>query len=106
MAVAIKDIVGTTDTPDLGDVMRDIASLKQDLANLTRSLSKEASAQLAPAREALGQFGDEAAKLGETLNAQGSRAVKAVANQVEERPLTSLLIAFAIGFIGSRLLPR
>jgi ElaB/YqjD/DUF883 family membrane-anchored ribosome-binding protein len=105
MAIAIKD-QAATDAPDIGDVMRDIASLKQDLANLTRSLSREATAQLAPARDALGQFGDDAAKLGGTLNAQGSRAVKAVALQVEERPLTSLLVAFAVGFIGSRLLPR
>jgi hypothetical protein len=41
-----------------------------------------------------------------SLAAEGERSVAALAQQVEERPFASLLIAFAVGFVGSRMLTR
>ena len=37
---------------------------------------------------------------------RGERSAKAIGRQVAERPAISLLIAFAVGFIGSRFLSR
>jgi hypothetical protein len=40
------------------------------------------------------------------LAAQGERSMKALGRQVEEQPIMSLLLAFALGFAGSRWLSR
>jgi hypothetical protein len=40
------------------------------------------------------------------LAAQGERSMKALTRQVEEQPVMSLLLAFALGFAGSRWLSR
>jgi hypothetical protein len=42
----------------------------------------------------------------ESLVAQGKRSGKAIGRQVEEQPVVSLLLAFAVGFCVSRLLSR
>ena len=37
------------------------------------------------------------------LDSEGARSV---VREIEERPLTALLVAFAVGFVASRLLSR
>jgi len=71
--------------PDLQTIMNDVAALKSDLAALVRNMKN-------------GVYED--------LAAQGERSVKAIGRHVEEQPILSLLLAFAAGFIGSRLLSR
>jgi hypothetical protein len=91
---------------DLQTVMNDIAALKRDLAALVRAMKADVSEDVACARSAVGQWGDEALHAYENLAARGARSVKAVGRQVEQQPVMSLLVAFAVGFLGSRLLPR
>jgi hypothetical protein len=71
--------------PDLQAILNDVAALKSDLAALVRGMKN-------------GVY--------ENLAAQGERSVKAIGRHVEEQPVMSLLLAFAVGFIGSRLLSR
>jgi ElaB/YqjD/DUF883 family membrane-anchored ribosome-binding protein len=97
-----------TDTGvDFDAIIRDVAALRQDFADL---MSQMKSGAFKGANEAaeniLGQLGDKANHLYDNVSAQGQRSVKAIGRQVEERPIVSLLIAFGIGFVASRLLSR
>jgi ElaB/YqjD/DUF883 family membrane-anchored ribosome-binding protein len=92
---------------DLQAITSDIASLKHDLAALTRHLKLAASEKTrTAAQSAVEQISDEASRAYENLTSQGKRAVKAIGRQVEEQPLVSLLLAFAVGFLGGRMLSR
>ena len=97
-----------TDTGvDFDAIIRDVAALRQDFADL---MSQMKSGAFKGANEAaeniLGQLGDKANHLYDNVSAQGQRSVKAIGRQVEERPIVSLLIAFGVGFVASRLLSR
>jgi ElaB/YqjD/DUF883 family membrane-anchored ribosome-binding protein len=88
---------------DLGKLIADVQSLKRDLA----SLAEHSRGTLwAGASDAVDALGDEAHRLYDGVAKQGRRQVKALSNQVEEQPLLSVLIAFGIGFLGGRILPR
>jgi ElaB/YqjD/DUF883 family membrane-anchored ribosome-binding protein len=70
----------------------DLAALKSDLVRLVKNMRGEAS--------------EEAQQLYTKLAKESERSAQAVMHEIEERPLTALLIAFAIGFIGGRFLSR
>lgn len=94
-------------TPDLDAILNDLASLRRDFATLTDHLKRGAvNGANGVARDAAGHLGDAADRIYENLAAQGERSMKAIGRQVEEQPIISLLLAFALGFIGSRLLSR
>lgn len=95
-----------TKSPDLQLVMADIATLKRDLAALLSTMSGIVANDLAGAKGVAAHLGDEALHAYHDLAAQGERTVKAIGHQVEERPVAFLLLAFAIGFLGSRLMSR
>ncbi|HLY57224.1 MAG TPA: hypothetical protein VKS60_16795 [Stellaceae bacterium] len=105
MAVAIKNDADS-ESGDLNAIRSDIARLKSDLASLMHGLGRDAAGPVPRARKAIGDLGDEALRIADTLTAQGGRAAKAIGRQVGEQPVVSLLLAFAAGFLGSRLLPR
>lgn len=91
---------------NLHAIKSDIAALKRDLAAVVRGMKVDFSAEIAGAGDAVGQIGDEAQRIYENLAAQSERSVKAIGRQVEQRPVTLLLLAVAIGFLGSRMLSR
>ena len=93
-------------SPELQAIMGDVAALKRDLATLIRQMKIDAGDDVACERSAVGQLGDEALRTYEALAAQGDRSIKALGRQVEEQPVASLLLAFAVGFLGSRMLSR
>jgi hypothetical protein len=84
------------ETADLDTVTKDVAALKSDIGTLMGHVKTDAA-------EA---FNGGARRLYGSLAAEGERSMAAIAHQVEERPFSSLLIAFAVGFIGSRMLAR
>jgi hypothetical protein len=88
---------------DLDTILGDIASLKRDLAALATHLRQSAKGSISGAT---GQLGEEAARAYENLAAEGQRSAKIVAAHVEEKPLLWLLGAFAVGFVGGRILSR
>jgi ElaB/YqjD/DUF883 family membrane-anchored ribosome-binding protein len=49
---------------------------------------------------------ERALALGKDLRGRGERAVGGVTRQVEQNPLTSLAVAFAVGFICASLVAR
>jgi len=83
------------DRADLDVIAKDIAVLRKDIGVLLRQM-KNGTTEAAT---------DELRSLYESLASEGEHAVSALTQKVEERPFTSLLIAFAAGFIGSRFLP-
>src|SRR5258708_798240 len=90
-------------TPDLDTLLEDIASLKRDFATLMRHVKNGAGGAT---RGGIAQVSDEAQRLYEDLAARSERSVEALGRRVEEQPVTSLLVAFGVGFVVSRLLSR
>ncbi|MBU6507402.1 MAG: hypothetical protein KGQ82_07880 [Alphaproteobacteria bacterium] len=88
---------------DLDTIRDDIDALRKDLARLMEHVKSGAMHNIAGQVE---EMSDEARRLYNQALAEGERGAEALARQVEERPLTSLLIAFGLGFIGGRLVLR
>ena len=94
-------------TSDLDSIGDDVALLKRDLSRLMEHM-KNGTYDVATesARDAVERLSSEADQLYRSLAKQGGRSIKAVGRQVEEQPLTSLLVAFGVGLISGRLLGR
>jgi ElaB/YqjD/DUF883 family membrane-anchored ribosome-binding protein len=93
--------------PDIEAIVDDLAALKRDLATLMGHLKTDAlNGASEAAQSAVGRIGEQAESIYESLAAQGKRSGKAIGRQVEEQPVVSLLLAFAVGFCASRLLSR
>jgi hypothetical protein len=92
----MSDSRSQADTPDLEQLKADIADLKNALGKLIDDVKRGATTGV----------GREAERLYSKLADTSERSASALAREVEERPLTALLIAFGIGFIGGRLLNR
>lgn len=84
------------DDTDLDTIVKDVEALKKDIAALMERV-----------RESAGDtVGSEACRLYDAFAASGEKSIAALARQVEDRPLSTLLIAFGLGFIGAQLLKR
>lgn len=81
---------------DLTRIARDIQALKDALAQLVEHLKSRVTETVS----------SEASRAYETITTEGQRHAAALAHRVEEKPLASVLIAFAIGFVGGRILLR
>jgi ElaB/YqjD/DUF883 family membrane-anchored ribosome-binding protein len=92
---------------DFDAVVRDLAALRRDFAALIGQM-KSGAFQGANdgAENVLGELGDRASRLYDSVTAQGQRSAKAIGRQVEEQPVMSLLVAFGVGFVASRMLIR
>jgi ElaB/YqjD/DUF883 family membrane-anchored ribosome-binding protein len=92
---------------DLSAIGDDVALLKRDLSRLMDHV-KNGTFDIATesTQEAVERLSDEADRLYRGLAKKSARSVKAISRQVEEQPLTSLLVAFGVGLIGGRLLSR
>jgi hypothetical protein len=90
-------------TPSLDKIVEDIAALRRDISVLTGHLKSSA---IAGASEAIDEIGGKAKQIYGNLADQGERSAKALGAQVKEQPLLSLVIAFVLGLVSSRLLPR
>jgi ElaB/YqjD/DUF883 family membrane-anchored ribosome-binding protein len=83
---------------DLGTLKRDIGRLMDQMKNGAVDGASEAAQNL------LNQLNERASDIYDNLSEQGERSVKAISRQVEERPITSLLVAFGVGMVVSRLM--
>jgi hypothetical protein len=81
----------------------DITALKRDLAALVQHVK---SGAVSGAAGAASHVSEEAHGIYGRLAAEAASSAKRISRQVEEQPVASLLVAFALGFVGSRLLPR
>ena len=115
---------GETGT-DVEAIMTDLASLRDGIAALTKHVSNNTYGASSAAADKIGaeatkaynnmatqghaaaeKVGAKATRAYNNMAAQGQRSAKMISHQVEEQPLATLLIAFALGFIGSRMLQR
>ncbi|HKT19712.1 MAG TPA: hypothetical protein VJR47_16805 [Stellaceae bacterium] len=86
----------SAESHDLDAIVKDIAALKKDIGLLMEHVKDSATKTV----------GGETRRIYSALSAEGEKSVAALSRQVEDRPLSSLLIAFGIGFIGAQLLKR
>ena len=91
----MRDDRRDSDNVDLDAILKDIAILKQDIGKLMDQVATGAVVRQRRGAPPL------------RLARRRRRTFRAaIAQQVEERPIASLLVAFAVGFIGSRSLMR
>ncbi len=84
---------------DIDALKEDLAKLRADLGALTDHLREVAGAEGARAYERIRQGA-------ERTQARAKEATTAASHQIEERPLTSVLVAFAVGLLSGLLLSR
>jgi ElaB/YqjD/DUF883 family membrane-anchored ribosome-binding protein len=86
------------------DVLRaDFDALRQDLASVLDTVKGTAASHADAEIDALRKRLD---RLGANLQSTGREGVRAVEEQIEERPLVSLAVAFALGLVLGRLFDR
>ncbi len=95
---------------DASDLAGDIAELRKDLEKLSGSIMEFGRGGIAAAQkggtEQLGAWRDDVGDLATTLKKQRQHQLDAVESQVRERPLLTLLAAFGVGLLVSRLVER
>jgi ElaB/YqjD/DUF883 family membrane-anchored ribosome-binding protein len=93
--------------PEAKRVADDIAALKQDMASLIKQMKGAAMREANRfGHDTADKISDRASDLYETVSDTGRKSADAITAHVEEQPLSSLLIAFAAGFIFSKILTR
>ncbi len=85
-----------SDLTDLDALKEEIDALRSDFKALARHAGNGAM-------EKLSEHGQ---RVYDRVHDGSERVVRAASHEIEERPLTSVLIAFAVGFVGGRLLAR
>ena len=86
------------------DILKDdLVKLRGDIANLSAALKETTSETVHEQVEAIrarldGIAGD--------ARVQGRQALDGLADQIEERPLASIMVAFGVGILLGRLLDR
>jgi ElaB/YqjD/DUF883 family membrane-anchored ribosome-binding protein len=99
---------------DLDALTADVERLKKDLAKTLDHVKtatehmKNAAVNNAVngAANIADHLSDEANEIYRNMAKRGDKAAKAIGRQVEEQPITSLLVAFSAGFILSKLTDR
>ncbi len=93
--------------PDARRVADDVAALKQDMASLIKQMKEIAMREANRfGQDTADKISGRASDLYETVSDKGRKSADAITAHVEEQPLSSLLIAFAAGFIFSKILTR
>ena len=88
---------------DIDAIASDVEKLKKDLAKTMDHLK---AVTVNGANNITDFASDEAAAVYKAMAKKGEKAQKAITKHVEEQPVQSLLIAFAVGFLFSRLTDR
>ena len=93
--------------PEAQRVADDVAALKQDMAALIKQMKDTAMREANRfGQDAADKISGRASDLYETVSDKSKKSADAITARVEEQPLSSLLIAFAAGFIFSKILTR
>ncbi|MGH7073891.1 MAG: hypothetical protein ACREFD_06785 [Stellaceae bacterium] len=88
---------------NIAKLIEDIDMLKRDFA----AIAEKSSAQVkSSAKDAANRVGSEAQRFYKSAAETGGRSLDALSDEVKERPLVSVMIAFALGYIGGRLMRR
>jgi ElaB/YqjD/DUF883 family membrane-anchored ribosome-binding protein len=90
-------------TSDLDDIRGDLDELRRNLAMLMEHVKNSAANRVTGSVEGMTE---EARQLYGRLAEEYEEHAETLARQVEERPLSSLLIAFLVGVVAGRILLR
>jgi ElaB/YqjD/DUF883 family membrane-anchored ribosome-binding protein len=88
---------------ELNQVKSDIAELREDMAELLRTMK---DAGMAQGQEAYDRAYERARQAGESVKDKANEAYASLGKEVEERPLTSVLTAFATGLVVGIVMDR
>ncbi len=95
---------------DLAALREDLTRLREDIASIKSTIAGIGKRRADEAKEAgsakLGELRDELEQFGDNMYARGHDALAGVERTVHDRPLTSLLAAFGVGLIMSRIMDR
>lgn len=89
--------------PDLAALQADVTALKQDVAKLLDHLQ---TGTLNGARGAVDRLEKQAEMLYRTVASESQKSAEALSHRIEDQPLTAVLVAAGIGYLGGRLLAR
>ena len=102
--------MATTKNDDVDVLKKDIEDLKSAVKTLTDDLRAAAESNAKSAGERAGDRLDDirkdAADVARKAAERGRESAEAVADAVRDRPMQSLLVAFGVGLLLSRLLDR
>ena len=88
-------------------ILAELAGLRRDSAHLMEQMKTGAiDGASEMAQSLISQLNERASELYENMSDRSERSVEAIRRQVEEQPITSLLVAFTVGMIAGRLLSR
>jgi ElaB/YqjD/DUF883 family membrane-anchored ribosome-binding protein len=88
-------------------ILDELAGLWRDSARLMEQMKTGAiDGASETAQSLISQLNERASELYENISDRSERSVEAISRQVEEQPITSLLVAFTVGMIAGRLLSR
>ena len=96
MTASTKSSPSDESGADIDKIKEDLATLRSDLAELVKGMKAGATDHVTK----------EASRIYDKLMGEGEQSLDAVVREVKERPLASLGIALAIGFICGRVLSR
>ena len=92
------------------DLKTDVAAIKSDIDNLRRDLTtaldRLKGTATSRAESEIQALQKRINKIADDLQTSGREGLRAVEERIEERPLVSLGIAFAIGLVLGRLFDR
>ena len=92
---------------DLDSIASDISALKRDLAKaLDRFKDTTLESAVERAQCVADEVGDEVQGLYKDFSKRSQKHAKTFTKRVEDQPVTSLLIAFSVGYVMSKLLSR
>ena len=94
-----ENVQGLMNSPQAGEAADRLRTLRDQASQRLRDLGQQ-SGQWTQAAQ------NRASEMARQLRDQGGTAVDSVSRQVEQNPLTSLGIAFAVGFVCAALIRR
>jgi ElaB/YqjD/DUF883 family membrane-anchored ribosome-binding protein len=94
MTASAKSSPSEESGDDIDKIREDLATLRSDLAEFVKGMKAGTSDRVTK----------EAYRIYDKLMADGEQSTEAIAREVKERPLASLGIALAIGFVCGRIL--
>lgn len=94
------------EAPDVRRIAGELEALRHDVAALVKAVASAGSAHVAPAESVAGQRLEDVRHSAELIAAVARNAVRSAGRHLQEQPALLLLMAFAVGAVGARLLRR
>ncbi len=98
------------ETVDTGAIRAEFEKLREELAGIRKLLNSEAAEHFSGVREAaetrFASLQAEVEKLAGEMKGQSKEVLHEIDRRVQERPLTSLAVAFGVGLLAAQVLRR